>query len=173
MDEEVLRKLGMQQIIIDESVRYLIYARKLSEENHSLFYSHTSTAFYRVSIINWCIVFGSRNEDLHWSKVQPHFGERAFSLRHILDDCNIEFDDWATYHERIRFLRDQFLAHFDINSLSTLVPSFDILLQTSVSYRNWIIHQIEYLQNSQLIINRRFFDTEDLIADIEHTFNSK
>ncbi len=173
MDEKILIKLGMQQIVIDDCLRSLLFARKLSNESCSLFYRYVTTALFKNSIINWCIVFGSHNEDLHWSKIQSHFGEQAYSVTNILEDCHIDMDEWEAYHQTIRSLRDQFFAHFDIRSLETYVPSLDIILQTSLSYRDWIIGRIENMQNEEPSIHRNFFDTSALLDDIEVIFNSK
>lgn len=168
MNEDQMTLLGIQQIVIDECIRAIIYSRKyasLDRTNHNKF---VNSALNKMIIIQWCQIFGSRNEEIHWTKVDlgPEYSPFDRSRIHELGGFFSQ-GEWEEYHSNMKRLRDKFFAHFDMNILHDAIPSFDKALTMLLAYRQWIIDAIDTAQINGVLINRGFKTNQEFLEDVE------
>jgi len=77
--------------------------------------------------VEWCKVFGSWDEDTHWTRVVPkdiHDGIRADLLKAI----GLTQADWEKYRSSILSYRDQMVAHHDLDATVANYPHYDVAL---------------------------------------------
>lgn len=74
------------------------------------FWISLNNNFYDICILEWCKLFGSNSETLHWKKIV--FNKKDFKLR-LFRDLNITQEDLNLLHETTKVLRDKFIAHID------------------------------------------------------------
>jgi hypothetical protein len=146
--EEQQKLVGIQQIILDECTRAILYSRKyhqLGINNHNIFIKGCLT---KTSVIQWCQLFGNRTEDIHWSKLDLTRGSSPFGRAQILQCTDFNEEEWTDYHRQMIEIRNKFFAHFDIDQLISHVPPFEPALKTLLCYRQWLIDQIEITRAS-------------------------
>ncbi len=167
MDDEQLTLIGIQQIILDESIRALYYSRKYHGLERTDFNKFSGACFTKVLIVQWCQLFGNRAEDIHWSKLELANEYPQFDRQTILDVTEYSFPEWEEYHGNIKGIRDKFFAHFDLDQLRGNVPDFEPALSVLLAYRHHLIEVIEHANEQGQLINRNFDDNQVLIGNIE------
>ncbi|WP_417345549.1 hypothetical protein [Ferrimonas sp.] len=166
MEDEVMTLIGIQQTILDECLRALLYARKYHSLDKTDFNKTCGSCFTKTLIIQWCQIFGSRNEDIHWSKLQLPDGYPIFDRNVIVDACDLTIPEWVSYHEEMKTVRDKFIAHFDLDQLRGHIPKFEPALSVLLAYRQYLIDVIEHANANGQIILRNFLDNDALIEKI-------
>jgi len=74
--------------------------------------------------IEWCKVFGSRDEDTHWTRVLPK--EKHEEVRAaLLGELGISKAEWEEYHDGILRYRNELVAHHDPNASVAKYPHYD------------------------------------------------
>jgi hypothetical protein len=87
--------------------------------------------------IEWAKVFGSRDEDTHWTKAFP--AERQDEIRAaLLAHVGLTADQWAQYRDTIVNYRNQIVAHHDLDADVEKYPHYDV----AVSASNFMFDQI-------------------------------
>lgn len=77
--------------------------------------------------IEWCKVFGSRDEDTHWTHVVPK--ERHDQVRtDLLEATQLTQAVWEKYWNSIVSYRDQMVAHHDLDATVANYPRYDVAL---------------------------------------------
>ena len=74
--------------------------------------------------IEWCKVFGSWDEDTHWTKVVPktqHDQVRAA----LLLELGLSQSEWEAYHDGILRYRNELVAHHDLKATVAKYPQYD------------------------------------------------
>jgi hypothetical protein len=92
--------------------------------------------------IEWAKVFGSRDEDTHWTRAFPkerHDELRAALLNHI----GLSKEEWGKYRDSIVVYRNQIVAHHDLNANVENYPHYDVAIQAS----NFMFDQIRAVAN--------------------------
>jgi hypothetical protein len=168
LTEEQQKLVGIQQIILDECIRAILYSRKyhqLGINNHNVFIKGCLT---KTSVIQWCQLFGSRTEDIHWSKLDLTMGSSPFGSTQILQCTDFHEEEWNDYHRQMREIRDKFFAHFDIDYLIGQIPSFEPALRILLCYRQWLIDQIDSARFSaqEELIERGFQNNDTFIEAV-------
>jgi len=77
--------------------------------------------------LEWCKVFGSWDEDTHWTRVLPkdkHDGIRA----DLLKATGLTQEGWKKYRDDIVSYRDQLVAHHDLGASVAKYPHYDVAL---------------------------------------------
>lgn len=137
-----LQRIGMQVILLNEISRSIIFARNLQGET-SKPKVFIKSSLLKQSVILWCQIFGSRGEDLHWSKVTSKQDFiKTFEKASILSATGFTEEQWSEYHETLKNLRDKFFAHFDMDEFEARMPSMDSALIISEKYRDWLYEML-------------------------------
>ena len=77
-----------------------------------------------MAAIEWSKIFGSWDEDTHWTRVVPkekHDGIRAA----LLNTLGFSQEEWATYRDQIVRYRNEMVAHHDLDSTVVKYPHYD------------------------------------------------
>lgn len=133
-----LQVIGMQSILLNQISRSILFSRKLEGENGES-KRFIKSSLLKQSVIVWCQLFGSRREELHWSKVASKQNVvKPFDRDNILEVTGFTLEEWSKYHETLKHLRDKFFAHFDMDEFSTKMPRLDQALTITEAYRDWL-----------------------------------
>ncbi len=92
--------------------------------------------------IEWAKVFGSRDEDTHWTKAFPkdrHDEIRAALLKHV----GLSKEEWEKYRDSIVSYRNQIVAHHDLDANVEKYPHYDV----AISAASFIFDQIRGVAN--------------------------
>ena len=80
--------------------------------------------------IEWAKVFGSREEDTHWTKAFPK--ERHDEIRKaLLAHVGLSVEKWAEYRDSIVSYRNQIVAHHDLDASVEKYPHYDVAISAS------------------------------------------
>lgn len=93
-------------------------------EPKQTFWIMTVNLLLESATIEWCEVFGSRDEQTHWTQVldgQKHDEVRAGLLAAI----GMSHSDWEAYWKTIVDYRNQMVAHHDLDAAVVAHPVFD------------------------------------------------
>lgn len=77
--------------------------------------------------VEWCKVFGSWDEDTHWTRAAPK--ERHDQIRaDLLNEIGLTQAEWEEYRNSIVSYRDQMVAHHDLDATVARYPHFDVAI---------------------------------------------
>jgi hypothetical protein len=138
--------LTPQYILISVFVHHHAYYKSLSalssriKDNNS-FWESMILAYRELAVIEWCKVFGSRKENLHWTKTP--IGKTAEQAREdfrcrLLSKTGFNQEQWEIYHRDMLIFRDKFVAHLDMNGVMQVgLQDLDPALQVAYVYEEW------------------------------------
>ena len=102
----------------------LIKVRRMIEaialEPKQTFWIMTVNLLADTAAIEWCKVFGSWEEDTHWTRVIPrqqHDQVRAA----LLHELGFSQAEWKAYHDGILRYRNELVAHHDLDAVIVAV----------------------------------------------------
>jgi len=108
--------------------------------DHKDFWRSTCDAHLKLATVAWCNVFGSRKEDMHWTKTpaeNTHANENF--RRRLLCKTGFTIKQWEAYHKEMLDFRNKFVAHLDAHSpFNGPVPHFDPALHVAYAYQEWV-----------------------------------
>lgn len=96
-----------------------------------------------LAVIDWCKIFGSREEDTHWTKLVPNTDHVVFR-EGLLRAIEMNEDQWSEYHGQVKGYRDEFAAHQDLAPSTKHFPKLDTALTAAYYYyedylyREWV-----------------------------------
>ena len=74
--------------------------------------------------IEWCKVFGSWDEDTHWTQVIPRESHDEVRAA-LLNELGFSQSEWETYHDGILRYRNELVAHHDLHASVAKYPHYD------------------------------------------------
>lgn len=86
-----------------------------------------------LAVIDWCKVFGSREEETHWTKLIPDADHAAFR-EGLHRAIGMTEQQWSKYHDQVKGYRDEFAAHQDIDPDTKNFPKLDTALEVAFYY---------------------------------------
>lgn len=114
-------------MVFAQSVRVRRMIEKSALEPKQTFWIMTVNLLADAAAIEWCKVFGSRDEDTHWTHVLPN--ERHEEVREeLLQQLALTMEQWKEYRGTIVSYRDQMVAHHDLNAAVAKYPHYDMAL---------------------------------------------
>lgn len=135
------KKWAEQQYeILVRFIYHLAYYRILSKEysncnEKSEFWKYTIDAHLIRAIIDWCMVFGTDSNELHWKKIILSVELQDSFRRTFLNDLSISNKGWKSYHQEMLAFRNNYVAHK--NSDVSPAPFMDKALQVVTTYDIW------------------------------------
>jgi hypothetical protein len=161
--------------------RNLAYYRAAWRENESGkkvlrgachdFWRHTNSNFLDVAVLEWCKLFGDKNDPHHWSQIVSSPGTFEQGLLHHL---GMDGDAFKNYIGTIRRYRDKFVAHLDSESVMN-IPDFDKGNAAVDFYHAHIVmseiqgpHELEGLVTSLAGCYREAMEAAERIYDVNH-----
>ncbi len=158
-----------QYLVVVFFVQHLAYYRGLkaawaSLTDHREFWASTVDGHLKLATVAWCNVFGSRKEDMHWTKTPTGNSVQQASqdFRHrLLSKIGFTQEQWETYHKEMLAFRDKYVAHLDLcNPFNEPVPSFDPALQVAYAYQEWARELIKPVLLNQLTLVSQYEEWE-------------
>jgi hypothetical protein len=98
-----------------------------------------------MAVIDWCKLFGSENEAVHWKKVIPR-SERDRFLKELLVAIGLSVDEWKAEREKVKTYRDKLGAHCDpehLQSGQAYYPDLNVPLEATFFYYEWLLKILE------------------------------
>lgn len=126
-------------------VRNISYHRSLEKHNDSLeqnYWIIIYNNFLDVAVLEWCKVFGSRNNATHWSK--NVIDQDAFR-EGLLARLQITQQEWEEYWEQIKGYRDKYVAHHEFSPKISQYPDFNYALVSCYFYYEILIKELRLL----------------------------
>ena len=80
--------------------------------------------------IEWCKVFGSRQDDTHWTRATPR-GQHDRIRQGLLAAIKLDEKGWANYRVSVVDYRNQIGAHHDLDANVLKYPHFGVALQAA------------------------------------------
>jgi hypothetical protein len=114
-------------------------ARKELRGRESHFWRHANSNFFDVAVLEWCKLFGDRNDKHHWSNI---LSDPATFESNLLHHLGVDANAFGEYIEGIRRYRDKFVAHLDSKRIMD-IPDFDVAKAAIDFYhRHLLDHEI-------------------------------
>ena len=108
-----------------QSVRVRRMIEGIALEPKQTFWILTINLLLDAAAIDWCKVFGSWDEDTHWTRVLPK--ERHEDVRaSLLTATGLSAEGWEAYRDRVVDFRNQLVAHHDLNATVAKYPEYDV-----------------------------------------------
>jgi hypothetical protein len=114
-------------MVFSQSVHVRRMIDGIALDPEQTFWIMTVNLLADTAALEWCKVFGSRDEDTHWTRAVPkdkHDGIRADLLKAI----SLTQADWEKYRDGIVGYRDQVVAHHDLGATVAKYPHYDVAL---------------------------------------------
>jgi hypothetical protein len=133
-------------------VHHLGYYRVLHRlyvdmQQKSEFWVGTIDAHLLRAVIDWCMVFGTDSNQIHWKKVvADEDAQRDFRDR-LLSVASFTRDQWDSYWLDMTTFRNDYAAHRVAGNYPT-TPKMDTALLVATTYDQWIREQIGKSQNA-------------------------
>ncbi|MBF3882713.1 hypothetical protein ISG07_04815 [Burkholderia pseudomallei] len=88
-----------------------------------------------LAVIEWCKLFGNRDEDTHWTQLIPETDHNKFrsDLRAAV---GMNEAGWDKYWHSMMAYRNEVAAHHDLDPGTSHYPSFDVALEAVYHYYN-------------------------------------
>jgi len=107
-----------------QSIRVRRMIEGIAVEPKQTFWIMTMNLLLDAAAIDWCKVFGSRDEDTHWTQVIPK--DRHDDVRAgLLSALGFSASDWEAYRNSILDFRNQMVAHHDLDATVAKYPHYD------------------------------------------------
>ena len=102
--------------VLAEFVHHLAYYRVLSHfyneiQLRSEFWTYTIDAHLLISIINWCMVFGTDSNEIHWKKIILDEQYQCDFRCHIRKFANLSKDKMDKFWSSMTNFRNGYAAH--------------------------------------------------------------
>ena len=88
-----------------------------------------------MAVLDWCHLFGSHSDDLHWKKIVPNIIEFREDLYKHLETNETT---WIVYRDNLKGYRDKNVAHIEIRPL-TNIPDMTFALDSVSFYYGSVI----------------------------------
>lgn len=108
-----------------------IHVRRMIEgialDPKQTFWIMTVNLLADTAAVEWCKVFGSRDEDTHWTRAIPK--ERHDEVRaDLLKAIGLNHEEWDNYRNNIVSYRNQMVSHHDLNATVDKYPHYDVAI---------------------------------------------
>lgn len=114
-------------MVFAQSIQVRRMIEDIALEPKQTFWIMTVNLLADTAAIEWCKVFGSRDEDTHWTQVVPnelHDEVRA----NLLGAIGLTQEEWEAYWNSIVSYRDEMVAHHDLDATVTNYPHYDVAI---------------------------------------------
>jgi hypothetical protein len=134
---------GRQYEVLVSFIQHLAYYRVLNKlyndmRQRSEFWTTTINAHLLRAIIDWCMVFGTESNELHWKKVVTGKNIQRDFRRHLLSASSMTQNQWDDYWRDMTTFRNKYTAHRIAMESYPTTPKMDTALLVATTYDQWI-----------------------------------
>ncbi|MFH1882337.1 MAG: hypothetical protein ABIL62_06460 [Planctomycetota bacterium] len=128
--------------VLAEFVHHLTYYRVLSRfyneiQNKSEFWTYTIDSHLLIAIIDWCMVFGTDSNEIHWKKVVLDEQYRRNFRSHLRKFANLSKNEMDKFWSSMTKFRNEYAVHKTAARHYPDVPYMDTALIIVTSYDDW------------------------------------
>lgn len=122
-----------------------------------------SSNCYDLAILEWCKIFSSETEDIHFKKTMPNDKNKKFESE-LYEFLEIDKDTYKSYVEELKTYRDKLIAHTDKDWHLYIPrhPYLDIALRSTFFYHKYFFSYYKKDHNNEVGINFFCDGTNDL-----------
>lgn len=139
--------LGKQFYCMHNFARILTYSREIRKRIDNIgcskkeewFLVKTLNTHLKMSVIDWCKIFGTDENKLHWKKAVITNLEKfknEFRLK-IYEATKLSSKEWDDYHREMIDFRNKYVAHY-VEGYDEPVPKMDNALTVAFAYDEWL-----------------------------------
>lgn len=131
-----------QYAVLADFVHHLVYYRVLSRfynesQIRSVYWTKTIDAHLLTAIIDWCMVFGTDSNEIHWKKVVIDEQYQCNFRRHIRKLANLTKKQMDEFWFSMTNFRNKYAAHRTAATHYPAVPYMDTALIIATNYDDW------------------------------------
>lgn len=162
------REILLKRVVLKcrDFVRQLSYHRAMLPHSKNLrtnIWIYTFNNFIDMAVLDWCHLFGSQSDDLHWRRIVV---DAEWFKSEILKSLGLTGEEWDAYWKSIKDYRDKDVAHIEVRP-ETSVPKMDKALEAIKLYYSYAIDELhdiyEYIELPDVIDH--FIDEVSRVAD--------
>jgi hypothetical protein len=127
-------------------VRNVAYYRSLDPFKDDLeqnYWIHIFNNFLDIAVLEWCKVFGSKNDATHWSN---HVDDVEIFRSGMIAKLGVSEEEWSGYWESIKNYRDTVVAHHERSSKASYYPDMHHALTACFYYYEILIKKLRALR---------------------------
>jgi hypothetical protein len=114
-------------MVFAQSIQVCRMIEGITRDPKQSFWIMTVNLLIDAAAVEWCKVFGSREQDTHWTRVVPK--ERHDEIRaDLLKAIRLTQAEWEEYRNSIVSFRDQMVAHHDLDATVANYPRYDVAI---------------------------------------------
>jgi hypothetical protein len=111
-------------MLFSQSIKVRRMIERIALNPKQTFWIMTVNLLGDAASLEWSKVFGSWDEDTHWTRILPE--EKHAEVRAaLLGKLGLSQSDWEAYHQEIVGYRNQMVAHHDLAATITKYPHYD------------------------------------------------
>lgn len=135
-----------QYEVLVRFIHHLAYYRTLwraytDQQFQSEFWKYTIDAHILRAINDWCTVFGTDSNEMHWKKVfVDDFTQSAFRS-YLLSTLGLTLEQWSECRANMMEFRNRYVAHSNIPYPP--LPTMDIALRVVTTYDDWFRNSVD------------------------------
>ncbi|MDP2604563.1 MAG: hypothetical protein Q8S00_18555 [Deltaproteobacteria bacterium] len=131
-------------------VHHLAYYRVLSQiysgmNSKSEFWTRTIDAHLLRAVIDWCMVFGTDSNEIHWKRVVSTKSAQAKFRKHLFTATGMTGAQWKSYWLLMTKFRNNYAAHKTTQGTYPPVPLMDMALRVAYAYDDWFRETVQAL----------------------------
>ena len=110
----------------------------------------TLNTHLKMSVIEWCKIFGTDDNELHWEKtviMNSCKFQNEFRLK-IYEATKLSAKEWKDYHSTIIGFRNKYVAHYD-KDYDEPVPKMDNSLTVAFAFDEWLWKELNTVSISK------------------------
>lgn len=96
---------------------------------------------FDMAVLNWCKLFGSDSEDMHWKKI---FAYKDGFRRFLFSQSRLNEREWAGYHEELTEYRNKWIGHFDGEFRPARHPDLQPALDSVIAFYQYLLSKLGY-----------------------------
>ena len=134
-----------QYEVLVSFIHHLAYYWTLSRAYEDLqlkseFWKWTIDAHILRAIIDWCMIFGTDSNELHWKRVAADDHAQSVFRSHLLNALGLTHDQWSHFRSNMMEFRNKYAAHRNMPYPPT--PTMDTALRVVTTYDEWFRHSV-------------------------------
>lgn len=130
------------------------------------FWATVQGNFIDTAVIEWTKLFGNHNDVHHWKKIVT---DPDLFKSNMLQHCNLDSNEFDSYHKEIKSYRDQFVAHLD-SAMTMYIPDLTNAQNTTEYYYEFIYSELPNASKIGLPPNLNGY-INDCFSDSEYYFD--
>lgn len=111
-------------MVFAQSIKVRRMIEGIALEPKQTFWIMTVNLLADCAAIEWSKVFGSWDEDTHWTRIVPK-AEHDMVRAALLRELGLSRDEWKAYREEVVQYRNEMVAHHDLDATVAKYPQYD------------------------------------------------